>query len=81
MSGVRGGWQIGTALPRYDRESWTMCVKGLLPRVGIEAREADLENRRRHARLLAVAALREAGEDCLADSLERCGTCGSIAKG
>ena len=58
-------------LPRNDRESWQQCVRELLPRVGIAAREADLESRRRHARLLAVAALREAGEDRLADSLAR----------
>ena len=56
-------------IPRNDRDLWAECVRQLLPRVGIEAREADLERRRCHARLLAIAALREAGEDRLADSL------------
>ena len=58
-------------LPRNDRKLWEQCVTELLPRVGITNREADLTERRRHARLLAVAALSEAGEDAMADSLGR----------
>lgn len=58
-------------IPRNDAESWRECVRQLLPRVLIESRIADLDSRRHHARLLAIAALREAGEDRLADSLER----------
>jgi len=56
-------------LPRNDRELWAEYVRQALPRVGLESREADLVERRRQARLLAVAALRAVGEDALADSL------------
>jgi hypothetical protein len=44
--------------PRNDRELWDECVRQLLPRVGITNREHDLAERRRHAKLLAEAALR-----------------------
>ncbi|WP_143198897.1 hypothetical protein [Bradyrhizobium sp. NAS80.1] len=56
-------------IPNNDAESWAGCVDMLLPRVGIEHRDRDLVERRRHARLLAIAALRAAGEGDLADSL------------
>lgn len=57
--------------PRSDRELWADYVRQALPRVGITNREADLSERRRQARLLAIAALRAAGEDELVDILER----------
>lgn len=56
-------------IPRNDEESWAGCVDMLLPRVGLEHRDRDLAERQRHSRLLAIAALRAAGEDALADSL------------
>lgn len=58
-------------IPHNDRELWTECVRQVLGPVYIRTRATDVERRRRHARLLAIAALREAGEDELADSLAR----------
>lgn len=57
-------------LPRTEAESWRHCVEELLPRISLVNREADLVERQRQARLLAIAALRAAGEDNLADSLK-----------
>jgi len=57
-------------IPRNEAESWAECVRQLLPGVFPATRIADLENRHRHALLLARAALIEAGEHVLADKLD-----------
>lgn len=58
-------------IPSNDAESWRECVDQLLGPAYIGTREADLESRRHHARLLAIAALRAADDDELAGRLAR----------
>lgn len=69
MTFERDPWRVGVAVPKNDRESWERCVQALLPRIGIVHKDSDLAERKRHARLLAIAALRAAGENALADGL------------
>jgi hypothetical protein len=71
MTLEREPWRVGVAVPKNDREAWESCVQSLLPKIGIVRRNGDLAERKRHARLLAIAALRAAGENPMADSLER----------